>query len=204
MFYEEATIDNSCRLQASSSCESEYEVRIVNTSHVLPTHRIRLFAITLILASLAAGKVLAQSTDLPNRKDPLEGITTAAQPSAEQLAAAAKSGFKSVIDLRGVNEDRGMDERSTVEKLGMSYVTLPIEGSGGVTYANATALDKLLAGAERPVLIHCATGNRAGALLALRDKLDGADNESALALGVASGLTGLKPTVEQKLAQGHD
>ncbi len=100
----------------------------MNTSHVLPTHRIRLFAITLILASLAAGKVLAQSTDLPNRKDPLEGITTAAQPSAEQLAAAAKSGFKSVIDLRGVNEDRGMDERSTVEKLGMSYVTLPDRG----------------------------------------------------------------------------
>ena len=158
----------------------------------------------LVLASLAAGQAFAQSTDLPNRKDPLEGITTAGQPSAEQLAAAAKSGFKSVIDLRGPNEDRGMDERSAVEGLGMSYVSLPVEGSDGVSYANAAALDKLLAGVEGPVLIHCASGNRAGALLALRDKLGGADSESALALGVASGLTGLKPTVEQKLAQGHD
>jgi hypothetical protein len=43
-----------------------------------------------------------------------------------------------------------------------------------------------------------------GALLALRDKQNGATNESALALGVASGLAGLKPAVEQKLAQGHD
>jgi protein tyrosine phosphatase (PTP) superfamily phosphohydrolase (DUF442 family) len=86
----------------------------------------------------------------------------------------------------------------------MSYVSLPVEGSDGVSYANAAALDKLLAGVEGPVLIHCASGNRAGALLALRDKLGGADSESALALGVASGLTGLKPTVEQKLAQGHD
>jgi uncharacterized protein (TIGR01244 family) len=159
----------------------------------------------LALVSLAAGPAVAQSTDLPSRKDPLEGITTAAQPSAEQLAAAAESGFKVVIDLRGTNEDRGMaDEKSTVETLGMSYVALPIDGAGGVTYANATALDKLVAEADGPVLIHCSSGNRAGALLTLRNKLAGADNESALALGIASGLTSLKPAVEQKLAQGHD
>jgi len=170
-----------------------------------PTHRNRLITLALLLASLAGGEALAQSPDLPNRKDPLEGITTAAQPSAAQLAGAAEAGFKTVIDLRGAKEDRGMeDEQSTVEHLGMSYISLPIEGSDGVSYTNAAALDKLLAGAEGPVLIHCASGNRAGALLALRDKLAGADNSSALALGVASGLTGLKPTVEQKLAQGHD
>jgi uncharacterized protein (TIGR01244 family) len=163
------------------------------------------FAIAAAFVSLCGGAVVAQSADLPNRKDPLAGITTAAQPSAEQLATAAASGFKIVIDLRGVSEDRGIaDEKAAVETLGMSYVALPIEGANGVTYANATVLDKLLAEAEGPVLIHCASGNRAGALLALRDKLTGADSEKALALGLASGLTSLKPTVEQKLAQGHD
>lgn len=162
-------------------------------------------AVAAAFMSLCGGAVIAQSADLPSRKDPLAGITTAAQPSAEQLAAAAQSGFKVVIDLRGAGEDRGMpDEKATVETLGMSYVALPVEGAAGVTYANATALDKLLAGVEGPVLIHCASGNRAGALLALRSKLAGADDETALALGIASGLTGLKPTVEQKLAQGHD
>jgi uncharacterized protein (TIGR01244 family) len=165
----------------------------------------RSVAMVLAMATLAAGGVLAQSADLPNRKDPLDGITTAAQPSAAQFAAAAESGFKVVIDLRGVGEDRGMaDEKATVETLGMSYVALPVEGGDGVTYANAASLDKLLKGVEGPVLIHCASGNRAGALLALRNKLAGADNETALALGIASGLTSLKPTVEQKLAQGHD
>jgi protein tyrosine phosphatase (PTP) superfamily phosphohydrolase (DUF442 family) len=54
------------------------------------------------------------------------------------------------------------------------------------------------------VLIHCSSGNRAGALLALRAKLDGADNESALALGVAAGATRLQDTVKNKLAAGHD
>ena len=158
----------------------------------------------LLVAWLAAGQALAQSTDLPNRKDPLEGITTAAQPNAEQLAAAAASGFKAVIDLRGPNEDRGMDEKATVEGLGMSYISLPVEGADGVTYGNASALDKLLSEIQGPVLIHCSSGNRAGALLALRAKLNGADAESALALGVAGGVTALKETVEQKLAQGQD
>ncbi len=161
-------------------------------------------AMGLLVASFGMGLALAQSTDLPNRKDPLEGITTAGQPSGQQFAAAAASGFKSVIDLRGPQEDRGMDEKAAVEALGMSYISLPVEGAGGVTYGNAAALDKLLADLPRPVLIHCSTGNRAGALLALRAKLNGADSESALALGLAGGVTALKPTVEQKLAQGHD
>lgn len=175
----------------------------MNTRH-LSIPRAGLFAAMLALTAFGVGQAFAQSTDLPNRKDPVAGLTTAGQPSAEQLAAAAKSGVKTVIDLRALTEDRGMDERAAVEKLGMSYVTLPVEGGNGVTYANATALDKLLANAKGPVLVHCATGNRAGALLALRDKLKGADNDAALAFGVASGLTGLKPAVEKKLAQGHD
>ena len=52
--------------------------------------------------------------DLPNRKDPLAGITTAAQPSAEQLAAAARIGNrKTIIDLRGVSEDRGIADETS-------------------------------------------------------------------------------------------
>lgn len=158
----------------------------------------------LVLACFAAGQAAAQAPDLPNRKDPLPGITTAGQPSADQLAAAAAAGYKSVIDLRTAGEDRGMDEKATAERLGMSYANLPIKGATDITYANAAALDKLLSKAEQPVLVHCASGNRVGALLALRAKLGGADNDAALALGVAGGVTRLKPAVEQKLADGHD
>jgi uncharacterized protein (TIGR01244 family) len=166
--------------------------------------RTPLISMLVVLAWLTGGQALAQSTSLPNRHDPLEGVTTAGQPNPAQLAASAASGFKTVIDLRGADEDRGMDEKAIIEGLGMSYVTLPVEGGAGVTYANAAALDRLLAQSEGPVLIHCSTSNRAGALLALRAKLNGEDVESALALGVAGGVTGLKQVVEQKLAQGHD
>ena len=167
----------------------------------------RLACLQIVLAAVAVpwlASLAAEPGDLPNRKDPLAGITTGGQPNAAQFQAAASAGFKSVIDLRGPNEDRGLDEPAVVAQLGMSYVNLPVEGADGVTYANASALDKLLAKLEQPVLIHCSTGNRAGALLAVRAKLGGADGETALALGKAAGLKGLQPTVEQKLAAGHD
>jgi uncharacterized protein (TIGR01244 family) len=157
-----------------------------------------------LLLYLGGTHAAAQSDELPNRQEPLAGITTAGPPDTAQFAAAAGSGITTVIDLRGIAEDRGIDEKATVEGLGMSYVNLPVEGAAGVTYANAAALDRLLAAAEGPVLIHCSTGNRAGALLALRAKLAGTDAESALALGVAGGMTGLRPTVEEKLTQGQD
>jgi uncharacterized protein (TIGR01244 family) len=158
----------------------------------------------LIVAVVWAGLVFAQTATLPNRKDPLEGIASAGQPTAEQFSAAATEGFKTVIDLRPASEDHGLDEKATVEKLGMRYVTLPVSGAKDISYANAAALDKLLAEADGPILLHCGSGNRAGALLALRAKLKGADDESALALGVASGVTGLQPTVIERLKAGHD
>jgi uncharacterized protein (TIGR01244 family) len=163
------------------------------------------YALAATLLWCVAGWTFAQSAGLPNRKDPLPGITTAGQPTAEGLAAAAAAGVKTVIDLRGVKEDRGMaDEKAAVEKLGMSYVTLPVDGAGGVTFDNAKTLDQLLKQAPGPVLVHCASGNRVGALLALRAEMNGTKADDALALGVASGLTGLKGAVEQKLAAGHD
>jgi protein tyrosine phosphatase (PTP) superfamily phosphohydrolase (DUF442 family) len=86
----------------------------------------------------------------------------------------------------------------------MGYVSLPVDGAAGVSYANAGQLDKLLAELPKPILLHCSSGNRVGALLALRAKARGMDDRAALELGVANGLLGLKSTVEQKLATGHD
>jgi protein tyrosine phosphatase (PTP) superfamily phosphohydrolase (DUF442 family) len=158
----------------------------------------------LLLGCVCGGLALAQPAELPNRHDVLEGITAAGQPSAAALSAAAAAGYKSVIDLRALTEDRGFDEKTTVEGLGMSYVSLPVDGAAGVSFANAEALDKLLADLPKPVLLHCASSNRVGALLALRAKANGTDSAAALDLGVANGLGSLKGAVETKLANGHD
>jgi uncharacterized protein (TIGR01244 family) len=153
------------------------------------------------LALLVAGTLAAQVSDLPNRHEPLPGITTAGQPSVAGLEAAAKAGYKAVIDLRAPSEERGFDERGAVERLGMSYVNLPIDGAAGVTYDNAAELDRLLAELPKPLLLHCSSANRAGALLALRAGRNGTDPAAALELGMAAGLAGLKPVVEKLLAE---
>jgi protein tyrosine phosphatase (PTP) superfamily phosphohydrolase (DUF442 family) len=52
---------------------------------------------------------------------------------------------------------------------------------------------------DEPVLLHCASGNRVGALIALGTRLKGAETEAAIAKGKQWGLTGLEPIVRGKL-----
>jgi len=164
---------------------------------------VALFVFPLLVGATTTA-AYGQGADLPNQAEPIAGITTAGQPSAEALAQLASQGFTTVIDLRAPDEDRGFDEATTVRGLGMSYIPLPVSGAGGVSYENASALDKILADIDGPVLLHCASSNRVGALLALRAKMNGADDEAALALGTEAGLTGLKPVVESVLSASPD
>ncbi len=128
--------------------------------------------------------------------EPVDGITSAGQPDEAALQVFADNGYVAVIDLRTAGEDRGMDEAAAVEGLGMEYVSLPI-GRDGISYENAKALDKLIASYDEPVLVHCGSANRVGALLALRASMKGADDEEALAVGREGGLTGLEGKVRE-------
>jgi uncharacterized protein (TIGR01244 family) len=130
---------------------------------------------------------------------PVDGITSAGQPNAEQFALAAEAGYVAVVDIRGENEDRGLDEEAVLDELGMDYVLLPVGSPGAVSMENAAILDQILADYDGPVLVHCGSGNRVGALLALRQSLLGADDEAALAYGKSAGLTGLEPVVRARL-----
>ncbi|MFQ5982596.1 MAG: hypothetical protein ACE5KS_04390, partial [Woeseiaceae bacterium] len=125
------------------------------------------------------------------RFEPAPGITAAGQPNEDGLRELAKDGYAAVIDLRTAAEDRGIDEKETVESLGMDYVSLPIAGKPAISFENAQKLDQILGRYEQPVLIHCGRGNRVGALLALREKMKGADDEDALAFGKSAGMTSL-------------
>jgi uncharacterized protein (TIGR01244 family) len=136
-----------------------------------------------------------------HRAEPLSGIVTGGQPDEASLQDLAKAGYVAVIDLRRDDEDRGFDEKSAVEGLGMSYISLPIGGANGVTYENATVLDELLGDVDGPVLLHCASGNRVGALLSLREHLHGASDDEALRVGTEAGLSSLRETVETRLSE---
>jgi len=163
----------------------------------------RLSVLTLfVLAGCTdSGPQAGLNVELMNRADPLPGITTSGQPDATALEELAEAGYAAVIDLRGADEDRGFDEKSAVEGLGMSYISLPISGAGAINYENASLLDEALSGVDGPVLLHCATSNRVGALLSLRDRLKGASREEALELGNEAGLASLRETVEARLGE---
>lgn len=140
------------------------------------------------------------SSLLPNARQPMEGVVSGGQPTAEQLAAAAEAGFKTVINLRMPGEKGSDNEAEIVDDLGMTYVHLPIKGAEGMTEENARALDEALAAAERPAILHCGSGNRVGGLLALRAHyVRGLEAEEALSVGRESGLTKLEPAVREHL-----
>ncbi len=131
---------------------------------------------------------------------PVDGITSAGQPDAESLQVFADSGYAVVIDMRGAKEDRGMDDwLGAVEETGMEYIEFPLVGKDAISFENAEKLDKLLGEIDGPVLLHCGSGNRVGALLALRESLNGASNEEALAHGKDAGMTRLEPLVREVL-----
>ncbi len=137
---------------------------------------------------------------------PVDGITSAGQPDAAALDVFAESGYAVVIDMRGPDEDRGMDDfAGAVEETGMEYVAFPIVGRDAISFDTAAKLDAMLEEIDGPVLLHCGSGNRVGAVLALRQSLKGASDEEALAHGKDAGLTRLEPLVREVLeAEGEN
>ena len=133
---------------------------------------------------------------------PIDGLTAAGQPDEAAFKAFAAAGYVAVVDMRTLDEDRGLeDEKGLVESLGLDYVAFPIASEEEINFESAARLDALLASYEGPVLVHCASSNRVGALLALRESLRGADDEAALEFGRRAGLTRLEPRVEEVLEE---
>ncbi len=140
------------------------------------------------------------TTLVRNGRMPVEGLLTGGQPTDEQLAALRDAGFATVINLRMPDERGVAGEAEKVAELGMAYVSIPVDGRAGLTEDNARALAQALEDAERPALLHCASGNRVGALLALKAFwLEGAGPEEALDAGLAGGVTRLEPAVRELL-----
>lgn len=120
------------------------------------------------------------------------------QPSPEQLADVARAGVRTVINLRGPTESAEYDEAAEAARLDLHYVALPITGAADLDRERVQAFGHTLDEARRRggVLIHCATSNRVGAMVALDEALNrGSALDVALERGRAAGLTTLEPAV---------
>ncbi|MBA3393109.1 MAG: hypothetical protein H0T89_10715 [Deltaproteobacteria bacterium] len=124
-------------------------------------------------------------------------ILTGGQPTEEHLTLAKSNGVKVVVNLRTAAEEKDYaTEPKKVEELGMKYVHIPIDSKTGegLNEENAKKLATLLA--EKPAIIHCGSGQRVGALFALKAfYVDGATPDVALQTGKDNGLS--KPELEK-------
>ena len=131
----------------------------------------------------------ALARSLRNGAMPLPNILTSGQPTGEALERLAAAGCRTVVDLRLPEEPRDCDEPAHVAALDMTYVNIPVSYDG----LGAPEFDRLrevLAGAgDAPVLVHCASANRVGALLFPYLVLDaGRERDEAFDLACAVGL----------------
>jgi len=123
-------------------------------------------------------------------------IFTAGQPTEMEIADIARRGIHTLINLRPPSEQVGFDEARLASDAGMAYVGIPVAGAADLTIANAERLANTFETHAAPFFLHCAGGNRAGALLAVKTGLiDGYTLEQALNLGVEAGMTDLHDTV---------
>jgi accessory colonization factor AcfC len=115
----------------------------------------------------------------------------------------ASAGIRQVIDLRLDDETPDFDESAAVKSAGLGYRGLPIRGAGDLTLENARQLDRLIAEVgTSPTLIHCSSGNRVGALIALRSAwIQGQPVDIATAEGRRWGLKALEPAVRKILSE---
>lgn len=149
------------------------------------------------VASEAPAAAAVAATEL---REPRPGLYTAGQPAAGDWEAIAARGVSTVVNLRTASEMQGRDEAAEVRAAGMRYIEIPVAGADGITDANARLLRDALAGSKGRVLVHCASANRAGGLLALSEaRYGGTAPEQAIALGRKAGMASTEARVRALL-----
>jgi uncharacterized protein (TIGR01244 family) len=127
--------------------------------------------------------------EAPNYRLRGDGLATANVITPSAVPKLAAAGFKTIIDLRAPSERGVPEEEAAAERADIRYLNIPVTpatlNAEQVRHV-AAALDDP---ANRPVLLHCASGNRAGAVIALyREQVHGVSHEAALAEARAVGL----------------
>ncbi len=127
-----------------------------------------------------------------------DGHYACGQPTPAQRAGLAREGVRTVINLRAATEPMEYDEAEEAARLGLRYVALPITGAADLDRERVRQFGHALDEARRAggVLIHCASSNRVGAMVALDEVLNrGCPLDSALERGRDAGLKALEPAV---------
>ncbi|HUR94231.1 MAG TPA: sulfur transferase domain-containing protein [Gemmatimonadales bacterium] len=119
----------------------------------------------------------------------LPSVATGGQPSAAHLSAFKEAGGAIVLDLRNPMEPRPVDEAATARSLGLDYVNVSV-GPGTLDDSTLERILGVIRGAgDKPVFVHCGSGNRVGGALIPYLMLDhGFEEEDAIGQAMRVGL----------------
>lgn len=118
-----------------------------------------------------------------------KGVFLASQPSPDDFGQAQKGGVQTVINLRHADEIKDFDEQQVVTGLGLKYENPAWNGVDELTDDVFNRVRHLLKTSDRPILLHCGSGNRVGAMwLAYRVLDEGLNQDEAVAEAKVVGL----------------
>ena len=124
------------------------------------------------------------------------------EPTADDVAALAAVGFRSVINNRTDKENElrlnSNEMALAVEAQGMDYVHIPVVGKNPLE-RDAQAFEDALEDMPGPIYAYCKTGGRSAALWALASVVD-ADIDELITNCAAAGhdISGLKAKMEMR------
>lgn len=97
------------------------------------------------------------------------GLATSGQPRENHFPAIAAAGYSTVINL-ALHDDKRYalpDEPGTVQRLGMTYVHIPVQFGNPTTADLAAFMDAMHDHAGEKIWVHCAANMRVTAFLGL-------------------------------------
>ena len=121
-------------------------------------------------------------------------VATSGLVGADGAAELAIFNFKTIIDMRPGKEETD-EEMTFVKAAGMVYINVPITVKG-ISKEQLADFTEQFESAEKPILIHSNSGNRAGAMWATYQISKGVDPEKAIAQGRK---VGMRPAYEEKI-----
>jgi uncharacterized protein (TIGR01244 family) len=170
---------------------------------------LRIAAATLLSGIVAAHAQVTKST--------MAGVTNFAQVETtvacagiikpESVAGIRKMGFASIIDLQLADEANANipAETEAAKAAGIAFIHIPFSSSKPDPAVADQFLKTISETANQPAFIHCASGNRAAAMWAIkRMVIDGWDKDRAMEEAAQLGLSSpVLKTFAVEYAQNH-
>lgn len=121
-------------------------------------------------------------------------------PDRQALREAAGEGFGSVVNMREADEMHELapeEERRAAEDAGLTYLHHPVSGEG-LSDRIVDDFRRKASGLPAPVLVHCASGKRSGAMVMMHVAAEqGMSGEEVIETAKSMGFECDTPELEQ-------